>query len=110
MVFGVNQELSFKPNNSAPRLERGQPVFDHATWLRLPRPGDRCPVSGLSRSTLVELVRPCDRNDFQPPVEARHLKRRGNNRGVLLISRESLLRFLDGLPSPAQSAKTEAAQ
>ena len=91
---------TFAPVSSAPRLEGGKPVFDTATWLRLPRPSSRCPVSNLSRSTLAELVRPCPRNDFKPPVEARLLKRRDARRGVLLISRESLLGYLNELPPP----------
>jgi hypothetical protein len=106
---------TFAPVSSAPRLEAGKPVFDTATWLRLPRPSSRCPVSNLSRSTLAELVRPCPRNGYRPPVEARLLKRRDARRGVLLISRESLLGYLNELPppdsatSPASVARAAAA-
>jgi len=91
---------------SAPYLtgsSRTSAVFDPAHWLRLPRPGERCPMSGLSRSTLVELVRPCDRNGFAPPVEAKHLRRKGTQRGVVLINRASLQEYLSGLPSLAES-------
>jgi hypothetical protein len=106
---------TFAPVSSAPRLEGGKPVFDTASWLRLPRPGSRCPVSNLSRSTLAELVRPCPRNGYRPPVEARLLKRRDARRGVLLISRDSLLGYLNELPppdsatSPANVARAAAA-
>lgn len=106
---------SVDPVSSAPRLEGGRPVFDTAIWLRLPRPGSRCPVSNLGRSTLAELVRPCPRNGYRPPVEARLLKRRDARRGVLLISRESLLGYLSELPppdsatSPASVARAAAA-
>ena len=115
MLLGVMQPTTFDPIASAPRLERGQPVFDSNAWLRLPRPGARCPVSGLSRTTLAELVRPCARNGYRPPVEARLLKRRDARRGVLLISRASLLGFLSELPppesatSPASVARAAAA-
>ncbi len=98
---------TFAPVSSAPRLEGGKPVFDTASWLRLPRPGSRCSVSNLSRSTLAELVRPCERNGYAPPVEARLLKRRDARRGVLLISRESLLGYLNELPPP-ESATSPA--
>jgi hypothetical protein len=91
----------------APHLDGNRAVFDTSAWIRLPRPGTRCPVTGLSRSTLAELVRPCPRNDYRPPVEARVLKRRGAMRGVLLISRESLLGYLNELPPP-ESAKSPA--
>ncbi len=71
-------------------------------WLRLPRPGELCPVSGLSRSTLAELVRPCPRNNFTPPVDSRLIKRPGTARGVLLIRRESLRIFIEEQPAPAR--------
>ena len=76
-------------------------AFDQAVWMRLPQPGARCPVSGLSRTSLVELIRPCERNNFRPPVEGRYLKRRGAKRGIALVSRESLLAFLETLPRPS---------
>ena len=108
MLLGVMQPTTFDPIASAPRLERGQPVFDSNAWLRLPRPGARCPVSGLSRTTLAELVRPCARNGYRPPVEARLLKRRDARRGVLLISRASLLGFLSELPPPESATSPTA--
>ncbi len=92
-----------------PHLDGPRAVFDSA-WLRLPRPGSRCPVSGLSRSGLCELVTPCARNDYRPPVEARVLKRKGAARGVTLINRSALLAYLEGLPTAAEAlAGKEAA-
>ena len=99
------KSFSNDATDSAPRLEGGRPVFDQTVWLRLPRPGTRCPVSNLSRSTLAELVRPCARNNFSPPVAARVLKRRDARRGVLLVSRESLLGYLNDLPLPEAAQK-----
>lgn len=88
--------------NPAPHLEGGKPVFD-STWIRLPRARTRCQVCGLSRSTLAELVRPCERNGYRPPVEARMLRRKGSSRGVLLINRAALLEFLNELPAPQRA-------
>lgn len=90
---------------AAPRLEHGKPVFDQSEWLRLPPPGGRCSVVPLSRSTLTELVRPCARNNFSPPVEARVLRRKGAQRGILLISKRSLLSFINGQPTPSRRAE-----
>jgi hypothetical protein len=87
----------------APHLDGPRAVFD-SQWIRLPRPGDRCPLTGLSRSTLAELVRPCERNDYAPPVESRLLKRKGAARGVLLINRQSLLAFINEQPAPTRAA------
>jgi hypothetical protein len=91
-----------------PHLAGPRAVFDSSVWLRLCRPGERCPVSGLSRSTLAELVRPCERNDYRPPVESRLLKRKGATRGVLLISRASLLDYINEQPAPTRADIADA--
>jgi hypothetical protein len=75
-------------------------------WIRLPRPGDRCPFTGLSRSFLAELVRPCDRNNQKPPVAAKKIDRKGSNRGVILVNLKSLLDYINSQPSPKVSEKT----
>jgi len=94
---------SSNPPVTAPHLKSGLPVFDQSVWIRLPRPGSRCSVTGLSRSSLAELARPCERNSYRAPVDAKVLKRNGATRGVLLISRQSLLDFLGNLPSPTRA-------
>lgn len=94
----------------APHLNGTRAVFDPSVYLRLCRPGERCPVSGLSRSTLAELVRPCERNDYCPPVESRLLKRKGAQRGVLLISKHSLLAYIDGQPAPTRADLADEAR
>lgn len=66
-------------------------------YIRLPKPGARCAISGLSRTTLIELSVPSRCNDFRPPVESKHIKRAGAQRGIRLISRESLLAYLKQL-------------
>jgi hypothetical protein len=94
---------------SAPYLAgpaRTSVQFDASEWIRLPRPGERCPVSCLSRSTLVELIKPCRRNGFRPPVKALHLKREGAAKGVVLINRASLREFFASLPTLAESYGT----
>ena len=86
-----------------PHLDGSRAVFDNQTWLRLPRAGSRCNVSGLSRSGLCDLVRPNSRNDYAPPVASRLLKRKGAARGVLLINRQSLLDFINEQPAPTRA-------
>lgn len=88
-------------------LNRGNLASYLAVWLRLPRPGTRCPVSGLSRTSLTELVTPCARNGFRPVVQARTLKRKNAARGILLISRDSLLDYLSRLPTPGSDEGTD---
>lgn len=43
-------------------------TIDKPLYLRLPKSGKRCPATGLSRSTLNDLILPTPSNDFRPPV------------------------------------------
>lgn len=67
-------------------------------WIRLPAPRARCPFTGLSRSTLNELTIPGPANDGNPPVRSVVLRKRGALRGIRLISYDSLMKYLAGLP------------
>ena len=71
-------------------------------YVRLPAPGTRCSLTGLSRSTLAEMAVPCDANGHKPPVKSLVIRKRGATRGIRLINYESLidhLRNLEGKPS-----------
>lgn len=59
-------------------------------FCRLPRPKTRCPITGLSRTSLVELI-------DAGKVRAVKLRKRGAARGITLINRQSLLDFLHSL-------------
>ena len=63
-------------------------------FLRLPPPGQKCPVTGLTRGYLNLLVLPCRENDFKPPVRSFTLRRKGRARGVRLIDRADLVRYI----------------
>lgn len=69
-----------------------QPVLPE--FVRLPKPGQTCPWTGLSRSKLNELILPCSANGHKPPVKSISLRRKGSNRGVRLIVLESLISFI----------------
>ncbi|ADE54188.1 conserved hypothetical protein [Coraliomargarita akajimensis DSM 45221] len=64
-------------------------------WIRLPRSGERCSHTGLSRSALNELVLKTPLNGFKPPVKSISLKRPGQKRGIRLINFESLIGYLE---------------
>lgn len=67
---------------------------DGPVYIRLPKPGERCPHTGMSRTTLNELILPIKRNNFCPPVASKSVRERGSTRGVRLILLESLLDHL----------------
>jgi hypothetical protein len=87
-------------------------------WIRLPKKGSRCPFSGLSRTSLNELILPCEANGGKPPVRSFCQKvRRDQIRGTRLVSYDSLMAYLsaqadkeNGCKPPASSdGQTKAA-
>ena len=69
-----------------PEIRNGA-IVTEPEFIRLPRPKGRCPVSGLSRTTLAELV-------DSGAVKAAKLRKKGSLRAITLIHRESLLSYL----------------
>ena len=63
-------------------------------FIRLPKPGQLCPWTGLSRSKMNELILPCAANDGKPPVQSVSLRNKGSLRGTRLVVYESLISFL----------------
>ena len=75
------------------RIMHGVPPF-----IGLPKPKDRCPWTSKSRTGLLELIAPCERNGFKPPVQAIYKKAHKHaRRGQWLIPTEALFRYLLGL-------------
>jgi hypothetical protein len=59
-------------------------------WVRLPKPGALCPLTGLSRTSLYSL---CQQGEIKSIV----LRSPGAKRGIRLIKRESLLAYVSVL-------------
>ena len=66
------------------------------TYIRLPKPGERCTITGLSRAKLNELILPNERNNYRPPVASKSLRQKGALRGIRLVLLESLKTYLSG--------------
>ena len=64
-------------------------------FLRLPKSG-QCPITGLTRSKLYDLISPNEDNGFKPPVKSVSLRKPGQIKGTRLIVRQSLLDYLYG--------------
>jgi len=89
----TEKELPLAGQITAPAIRNAQQHNDQglqqpleALWIRLPKPGQRCPVSSLSRATLNELILGPD-----APVRSAVIRKRGNTRGIRLICKFSLL-------------------
>jgi hypothetical protein len=65
-------------------------------YIRVPRNSERCPFTGLARSTLLRLIRPCRENDYAPPVRSIAARLPGKKRGTRLIDFASLVLYLEG--------------
>ena len=73
---------------------QGDAGADEPDYIRLPKPGQRCPRTGMTRSALNQLILPNARNNYQPPVESRSLRKREDGKGTRLIVWQSLKAYL----------------
>ncbi len=104
----MKQHIANTPPGAGHAAGNPAPVAVHIRpeWVRLPRTGQKCPHTGLSRSALNQLVLPTNANGFKPPVHSVVLRHRGALRGTRLISFDSLCSYLAAL---AQSEDAPAA-
>jgi hypothetical protein len=63
-------------------------------FIRLPRSGQLCPWTGLTRSKLNELILPSEANSFKPAVKSVSLRPKGAVKGTRLIVYNSLVGYL----------------
>jgi hypothetical protein len=91
--------------------ERSEPAQPNARveFLRLPKSKERDPLFGLSRSFLNQLILSCEENGYRPPVLSHVLRRRGSQRGIRLISVDSLRRHIKAREEPAANPPTAPA-
>ena len=74
-------------------------------WIRLPKPGKSCPYTGLSRSTLNNLIL-----GKTPPVKSVSLRtKRHAIRGCRIILLSSLLEYIEGMAAAQQPTDSAAA-
>ena len=63
-------------------------------FIRLPKTGSFCPHTGLSRTSINELILPNEKNDYKPPVQSFAFKKKHQVRGIRLISYSSLVDYI----------------
>jgi hypothetical protein len=81
-------------------MEPNAPIF-----IRLPKDGQPCPYSQLSRTMLDQLTRPQKSNNFKPPVVSKVLRAGGSQKGIRLINLASLIGYLNSLPAERPKSK-----
>jgi hypothetical protein len=77
------------------RAEASDVSVKRPEWIRLPRPREKCPYSGLTRSVMNELISPNKANGYKAPVRSVSLRKRHAIRGVRLIHLTSLMSYLE---------------
>lgn len=75
------------------------PAVIRPEFIRLPKPGTNCPITGLSRTSMYNLTVPCPANGYKPDVPAKCLRKRGNQRGTWYVPFEALVAYMNGLPT-----------
>lgn len=101
MIGQVGMERGFTSRPvSTERAHQPYPEF-----IRLPKPGTRWPLTGLSRGKLNQLVLPSEVNGFKPPVRSISMRKRGHLKGVRLVVVDSLLKYLYSLEEPAPAGE-----
>ncbi len=80
------EPIEVPPVNSPPQAP---PEF-----LRLPKPGQLCAHTGLSRSYINMLVLPTETNGHKPPVKSFVLRKCGARTGVRLVDYQSLASYI----------------
>ena len=72
-------------------------------WIRLPKKGEDCRFSGLSRTSLQKLVAPCKANRHAPPVKGSRRTLPGSAKPIWLVNLASLMAWVnegrENLPS-----------
>ncbi len=71
-------------------------------FIRLPKAGEKCPVTGLPRTTLIELLQ-----DAGDKVKVRYLRKPGATTGIKLIPRQQLIDYINTLPTAAEDEEDE---
>src|SRR5436309_13385256 len=67
-------------------------------FFRLPRPGTRCPLSGLSRTSILE-------HGEDGEFKLIRVRKRGAQRGIVLVETKSFLWWLHSLPALNKETK-----
>jgi hypothetical protein len=83
-------------------------VKTEAEFMRLPPPGEKDPVFGLTRAYLNLLILPCRENDFRPPIKSFVLRRTRARKGVRLIEIASLRAYIREQFAASQRASAPA--
>lgn len=76
-------------------------------YLPIPRPGHHCPVFGLSRAKVYELIRANAQNNYQPKVKSWTDRKPGRKYGNRFVLYQSMKQYLETASSKAMALEAE---
>lgn len=85
------------------RSTLAESTLAEAEWLRLPPPRGRDRLSGLSRTSLIELGE-------REAIRLVRVRKPNAMRGIVLVQKSSLLAFLNSLTPDGEARKESAAK
>lgn len=89
---GSRRPLNLTTQETPPPEFKDSDLKSLVKWIRLPAPGERCPRTGLSRSSYNDLI------FADPPlIQSVVVKKPGASRGIRLIRWASVRAHLDSL-------------
>lgn len=68
--------------------------MDNPEYIPIPRPGTKCPHSGLSRSGIYNLISATKANGYRALVLSTVVRLPGKKRGRRMVVRQSLMQYL----------------
>ncbi|WP_395736310.1 hypothetical protein [Prosthecobacter sp.] len=72
-------------------------------FIRPPKPGEVCPITGLPRTTFLELLQQAGSKN----IPVRYLRKPGASTGIALVPRQPLVDYINKLPAPDWQQETE---
>jgi hypothetical protein len=97
-ALATNKYVMEGPLLVQPHVPLGEASLRDSEYFRPPPPRGRCPLSGLSRTTILEHG---DAGDFRMI----RIRQRGKQKGIILCETASFLHWLNSLPSEARESK-----
>ena len=95
-------EITVISPQAAGGIAKTAATIEQPEWIRLPRPGEQEPRTGLTRSVISRLC-------AEGKVKSITLRERGKLRGVRLVRLESLLGYLRNLDATQNANGVNAA-
>jgi hypothetical protein len=84
------KQIMTKASERAKQRRLDPASLSQAVWMRPPPPGQRCQLTGLSRTTLIDLGN-------RRAIIMKRICKPGSSKGIIIINKDSLRAYLDSI-------------